>query len=151
MILKKLLDPTFHYFSQECTVLSDYQKYFLDRYPFCYKLPIQWSPREGKIVLVRRKYSYFLDRIPFLLGGIAVLAGIFGLWALKFNISRGIIHNVAWIKKFGCYIATTFGFCLCGGGYFGCIKYVGDLTYSLNLLIGMFKRMEYIQSLGRIG
>ncbi|OXA42996.1 hypothetical protein Fcan01_22178 [Folsomia candida] len=146
--------PTFHYFSQECRVLSQYQKYFLDGYPFGYKLAIEWSPRHGKTVLVRRKYFYFWDRVPFVLGAIAVLAGIFGLWALKFNISRGIAPNegiVACIQKFGCYIVTTFGFCLCGGAYFGCIRYVGDLRSGENWLIAMFKRMEYVQSLGKVG
>lgn len=137
-------------FSQECKVLSMFQNLFLDHYRFFYKLPMEWSPPTGQLVLVKRRYSYFFDRLPLLFGFLIIFCGLLGARGLTYYNSflapSPLTSNFFFKLQIQiCLASVVLGLTLFGGHTFICIKYVHDLHYGLNHLLKLYYAMEHQQ------
>lgn len=132
-------------FSEECSTIAFFQRYFSDHYILRYKLPLQWK-RQGRLKIIERSQGLLWEVLPllvlsggFILSSMAVIELNYFDWSANQDLNGGSAH---WLKSMTAYGCGIFSFG-CAGSYLNlCIVYRNDIQLGLNLLIMLYKQME---------
>ncbi|OXA47901.1 hypothetical protein Fcan01_17485 [Folsomia candida] len=131
----------YHHFSRESQVLKVFQDIFFDRYHFRYKLPIEWSKRECRVVKVvrTRKSFQILDYFPLLLGGLAMFGGWLGAAAVYEGFPGKRLDTLTRLRLQGCIAIAIMGMYLMAEHFLIFVKYGDELYNGINMLLQLYK------------
>ncbi|OXA47902.1 hypothetical protein Fcan01_17486 [Folsomia candida] len=134
----------YHDFSSEAQVLKIYQHIFSNRYHFRYKLPIEWSKSQCRVVKVVRTRKLFrvLDYVPLLLGGLATFGGWLGAAAIYDAFPGKRLDTLTRLRLQGCVAIAIMGKYVIAEHFLICVKYEDEVYNGINMLLQLYKEQK---------